>query len=143
MFILESKNYFKDPPNAPLEVWWQVLINVNVEADFTAYIGDDILVRESHWCAVEFAQQLKGWLKDSSQAFSYTSMDTEDENLLWFEPVADGMWRVGSAWQTKSFDVPLRLEQLELACQSYVKSVEKAVAANFGVHLKGFPEYTT
>ena len=70
-------------------------------------------------------------------------MDTEDETLLWFKPVADGTWRVGSAWQTKSFDVPLRLEQIELASQKYIVSVEKAVADAFSIDLTDFPEYTT
>ena len=88
MLILESKNYFKDPPNASLEKWWQVLINI--EADFIAQVDGDILVQDSHWCAVELAHQLKNWLRDSSRAFSYISMDTEDETLLWFKPVADG-----------------------------------------------------
>ena len=141
MFVLESKNYFKDSPNTPLEEWWQVLINV--ESNFTAYVDGDVLVQDSHWCAVELAYHLKNWLKDSSQAFSYTSMDTEDENLLWFKPVGDGTWRVGSVWQTKNFDVAFKLEQIEIACQNYVGSVEKAVADNFGIHLTDFSEYTT
>ncbi|MRV71846.1 hypothetical protein GJ700_08895 [Duganella sp. FT92W] len=103
---------------------WQALLWV--EADFVVEVTEGILLSEPHWCIVELAEHLAAWLQIASEdgpEFYYTSMDDEQEGLLWFRPHSNGQWLVGSAWQELENANPSSFQEIQNAARQYIKRV--------------------
>ncbi len=110
--------------NGIAEEMWQALLWI--EADFVVEVPEGVLLSEPHWCIVELATSVAAWLRDASEngpEFSYTSMDDEQEGLLWFRHASNGMWLVGSAWQYFESVTPVPFSELQEALRQYVRRV--------------------
>lgn len=122
--MLNFKFHNVSSSNGIAQEMWQALLWV--EADFVVEVDEGILLSESYWCIVELATSFSTWLRDASEngpEFSYTSMDDEQEGLLWFRRTLNGTWSVGSAWQKFESATPLPFSDLKEAAQQYVQRV--------------------
>ncbi len=89
-------------------------------------VAEGDLVSEPYWCIVELAASVAAWLRNASEngpEFSYTSMDYEQEGLLWFRQTSNGMWVIGSAWQQFESATPVPFPELHEAARQYVRRV--------------------
>lgn len=130
-----------EPPGQAISDWCSAL--VNIEGDFAVHLPSGLLLQDSHWCVVELAHELRRWLAlDQREDFFYTSMDDEEEGLLWFRQEADDAWRVGSAWQRFAAEETFSHSTLVEASLAYVRQVEDLVRAHLRIDLvRQFPEY--
>jgi hypothetical protein len=95
---LRIRQVITDPVDIQIEEWWQALLRI--EGIFTVEVSEGLLLEEPHWCIVELASALEKWLPEAQlgNEFVYTSMDDEQEGLLWFRLVSPDRWQIGSAW---------------------------------------------
>ena len=122
--------------NGIAEEMWQALLWI--EADFVVEVPEGVLLSEPHWCIVELATSVAAWLRDASEngpEFSYTSMDDEQEGLLWFRHESNGMWFVGSAWQEFHSSTPVPFSELHEAVRQYVRRVLDESKPYLGVQI--------
>ena len=140
---LSIRQVTTDPVDRQIEEWWQALLNI--EGIFTVEVSKGLLLEEPHWCIVELASALKKWLPEGplGNEFVYTSMDEEQEGLLWFRLVSPDRWQIGSAWEIFSCTETFCLSVLMSACQEYIAHVEEEVKTVLGLELKSrFLEYS-
>lgn len=129
-----------DPPGLTVSEWYQAL--VNVEGDFAVRLPSGVLIEDSHWCVVELAHALRGWLRTADEDFVYTSMDDEEEGLLWFRREAPDVWRVGSVRQRFEAEETFSQAALAGAARAFVERVENLVRTGLRIDLaQRFPEY--
>ena len=110
--------------NRIAEELWQALLWI--EADFSVELAEGLLLSEPNWCIVELANSIAVWLRNASEngpEFTYTSMDYEQMNLLWFRQRTNGTWHVGSAWQNFECTTPIPFSELQEAARQYVLRV--------------------
>lgn len=103
---------------------WQAYLWV--EADFVVEVPEGILLSAPYWCIVELAECLATWLRNASEngpEFYYTSMDDDQEGLLWFRPNSNGNWLVGSAWQELENAIPSPFPDIQNAARQYIERV--------------------
>lgn len=128
------------PPGLAISDWLYAL--VNIEGDFAVRLPSGVLVEDTHWCVVELARDLRRWLRAPDEDFVYTSMDDEEEGLLWFRREGPDAWRVGSVWQRFEAEETFPLSTLTGAARAFVERVEELVRTDLGIDLvRRFPEY--
>ena len=94
------------------------------------------LFAESEFPIVELAQHLWRWLRVgavNNSGFTYKSMESEQEDLLWFARESDG-WSIGSA--DRKIAVGLRLAEIRTASERFVDRVSVEIPGSLGVPVR-------
>lgn len=123
-----------DPPlvrRSPIDVL------VSVVAEFKIVVQGRLLLDETDFPVVELAAALKRWLSvaaDERCDFEFDSMDFEEPGAVWIRK-EDAGWRVGSMMQEFPDVTTYSTEQLDLACEQFVKDLEAASSAQLDLDL--------
>lgn len=113
---------------------WQVYLRV--VGDFKIHINEKIFYRETQFCLVEFAAQLSKWLNrgEYSKEFIYTSMESEEERLIWFRKEWNG-WRIGSIYQEYEESTTFNDEAIIAPASEYIENLRNTLLTDYNISI--------
>ena len=115
----------------PIEERWQMLLRI--EATFTFTVRGVTILEDPHFNVVEFAAAAAKWLRHAASEFSYSTMDAEENDIVFFRR-ANSHWRAGSIWGIAD-GVTVELEELMHALQAFIGELEYACRRYLGVDI--------
>jgi hypothetical protein len=111
---------------------------LHVVATFSVVVNHQVIYEEELFAVVEFAINSQRWSSEAGltqEDFVYTSMDAEEEGLVWFRKQSDG-WRVGSVFQQCDCTLALELREIQSSIDEYYASLRGAIKKQFGRDIK-------
>ena len=140
-FRLLAEGFEIDPPGLAVSEWYQA--QINVQATFKVIFDDRVFIEETSFCVVELAHALSIWETKThmTDAFYFSSMDEEEEGLLWFEPAEQDKWLVGSVLRKDETEIEVTESQLAHAVAVFKGQVESSVKQELGIGLRSFEEF--
>jgi hypothetical protein len=111
---------------------------LHVVATFSVAVNHQVIYEEELFSVVEFAIISQTWSSEVSltqEDFVYTSMEAEEEGLVWFRKQADG-WRVGSIFQQRECTLALDLGEIQSSLDEYYASLRGAIKKQFALDIK-------
>lgn len=109
-----AKNFRISGPERPKEMWQNLLW---VVADMEIRVSGRAWFQEESFPVVEFAAQLKPWLKNGGE-FNYDSMEA-DESLLRLSPCIGG-YRIESPWQSFAVEVDVMADLVLSGAEAFI-----------------------
>lgn len=124
-------SYFDLSCEAPdLTEPWELCLRI--VSSFQITEGHRVLYVESMFPVVEFAIESQLWAKsldDGKRDFVFTSMEAEEEGLVWIKSLGSS-WQVGSVFGDRPSS-PLRLQEVLAALNDFYTHLQSDVAKRF------------
>jgi len=134
MISFEIDNIIKDPESSKLKDDWELLINI--EGDLKVYLNGALFFSAPMMTIVEFAVELKKWLKKPvGSSFKYETIDDDEENIFNIKAISENLYTFNSAWQEAEFTDSFEREEVIDFVNNYINFVVSAVKQNLNVNL--------
>jgi hypothetical protein len=111
---------------------WQMLLRI--EAAFSFTIRDITVLEDPHFNVVEFAAAAAQWLLRPSSRFSFSTMDAEDRDIIFF-CCEESTCRAGSVWGA-TVGVPVELHELTKGLERFVIELASACDGELQVDIR-------
>ncbi len=115
---------------------WEVYLRIT--ADFQVQVSSRTVYSEQLFPIVEFAILSQVWrLKDSEAGrdFVYTSMEAEEEGLVWIRR-QEGGWLIGSVFQERESYELVSLSEIQRSLDALYARLRSEVKARFEVDIE-------
>lgn len=129
------ENIRVDPPGLSIDKRYKVLINI--DADFTLWFGDDIVLSEN-FNFLELLDSLKLWANiDFLGSFSFESSDFDDKGIFELLSVDNG-FIFRSCWAINATDVILSFDEVaDFVCR-FSQLCKADVRTELGINIEHF-----
>jgi len=111
---------------------------LHVVATFSVIVNHQVIYEMELFPVVEFAINSQRWSSEvglTQEDFSYTSLEAEEEGLVWFKKQSDG-WRVGSILQQCECTLALGLKEIQRSVDEYYVGLRGAIKQQFGLDIE-------
>lgn len=109
---------------------------LGVNGEIKLYENQHVLYSEVEFPLVEFAVKIQNWLylNNPNLDFSYDSIESEDEGLIWFRLEPAG-WRLGSVHQEECSAKAYTFPQISEACEKFIQCLTNELQTKFGIDI--------
>lgn len=108
-------------------------VYLHTVATFSVEVLRELIYREDLFPVVEFGIKSQRWLSEVSlteENFIFTSLDAEEQGLVWFRREQSG-WKIGSVFQSRQSKGALPLKDIRQALNEYYTTLRTAVRDSF------------